>query len=179
MRDLGDERSHHGRVELGAGAALELGGRLGLGRATPVLTRSPVSAANASATKTIRAPSGIASPREPVRVAASVPALVVVQHPAGDRVDAEPIEDARADLWMPLDHASLGLAERALLREELVGHGELAEVAEADGRPLGSICSRSSPRAPAARVARSVTRRDATSPSSPASTASIRLAAAR
>src|SRR6266540_3840486 len=39
-----------------------------------------------------------------VGIAGAVPALMVVQHQVGDRVDAEAVELAEADLRMPLEH---------------------------------------------------------------------------
>ena len=56
------ERADDDRVELRAGAALELGHRLALGERL-AYTRSEVIASQASATKMMRAPSGISSPR--------------------------------------------------------------------------------------------------------------------
>ena len=72
---------------------------------------------------------------EPVGIAGPVPALVVVQHPLGDRVDAEALEHPEADLRMALEHHPLGIGERARLAQDLLGDGELAEVVQARGEP--------------------------------------------
>ena len=72
-------------------------------------------------------------PADPIRIAGAVPALVVVQHPVGDRVDAEALEHAEADLRVALEHEPLGLGERAGLAQDLLGDRELAEVVQAAG----------------------------------------------
>ena len=81
-----------------------------------------------------RAPSGMSSPCEAVRIAGAVPALVVVEHPVGDRVDAEALEHAEADLRMALEHEPLGVRERAGLAQDLLGDRQLAEVVQACGQ---------------------------------------------
>ena len=83
----------------------------------------------------MRAPSGIVVAAHPVRVAGAVPALVMVENPVGDRLDAEALEHAEADLRMALEHEPLGLAEHARLAEDLLGDGELAEVVQAGREP--------------------------------------------
>ena len=83
----------------------------------------------------MRAPSGIVLSGEPVGVAAPVPALVVVQHPVGDRLDAEALEHPVADLRVPLEHEPLRLGQRARLAEDLLRDRELAEVVQAAGEP--------------------------------------------
>ena len=103
----------------------------------------------------IRAPSGICSPLQPVGIAAAVPALVVVQHPLRDRLDAEALEHPVADLRMPLEHEPLRLVERARLAQDLLGDRELAQVVQAarEARQLdlrlvdAEPCVRSAPRA--------------------------------
>ena len=81
----------------------------------------------------IRAPSGISSPRQAVRVAGAVPALVVVENPVGDRLDAEALEHPVADLRVALEHHPLRLGERARLAQDLLRDRELAEVVQAGG----------------------------------------------
>ena len=103
----------------------------------------------------IRAPSGIRSAGRPVGVAGAVPALVVVQHPVGDGVDAEALEHPEADLRVALEHEALGLCQRRRLAEDLLGDRELAEVVQRAGEPdqldqlrVGAhAATRSSPRA--------------------------------
>src|SRR5207248_9966127 len=68
---------------------------------------------------------------QPVRVAVSVPPLVVVEHPVRNRLDSEALEHPVADLRVALKHEALGLVERAALPQDLFGDGELAEVVQA------------------------------------------------
>ncbi len=68
--------------------------------------------------------------REPVGVSAPVPAFVVVQHPRRDRFDAQRREHAVADLRVHGDRLVLRLGERARLAEDVLRHGDLAEVVQ-------------------------------------------------
>ena len=96
--------------------------------------RSVVIASKASQTATTRAPSGISSSREPVRVAAAVPALVARAHEPRDRAQRRRLEqDALADQWMAPHEAPLDRVERAGLVEDGVRNGDLADVAELRG----------------------------------------------
>ena len=70
-------------------------------------------------------------PRQAIRIAVPVPALVVVQDPVGDRLDAKAVEHAEADLRMPLQNEPLGVGERAGLPQDLLRNSELAQVVEA------------------------------------------------
>src|SRR5262249_27700358 len=93
-------------VELGAGAALELLDRL-VGRDAP-----PVDALGGHGVESIRDEDDPGAERdalagEAVGVAAAVPALVMVEHPVGDGVDAQAFEHPEADLRMPLEHHTL------------------------------------------------------------------------
>ena len=78
------------------------------------------------------------------RIARPVPALVVMQHPVGDRLDAEALEHAVADLRMTLEHEPLGVGQRARLAQDLLRDRELAEVVQARRR-AGSARSRRRP----------------------------------
>ena len=89
---------------------------------------------------------------EAVRIPRAVPALVVVQHPVGDRIDAEALEHAVADLRVPLNDEPLGVRQRAGLAQDLLGDRELAEVVQAAGEPRQLDLAR--PRARAARRSR-------------------------
>ena len=84
----------------------------------------------------IREPIGIASPGEPVRVAAAVPVLVVVQDPRVDRVDLEPVEDRVPQLRVRAHELSLGRrrAGRASSGSQS-GTRDLAEVVEQPCEP--------------------------------------------
>ena len=81
----------------------------------------------------MREPSGIASPPRAVWIAVPVPALVVVQDPGGDRLDAERVEHAKADLRMALEDEALGLVQGPGLKD-LLGDGELSEVVQGAGQ---------------------------------------------
>src|SRR5439155_22165028 len=72
---------------------------------------------------------------QPVRIAIAVPALVVVQHPVGDGLDAEALEHPIADLRMALEDEALRLVEIAGLAQDLLRDRELAEVVEARREP--------------------------------------------
>ena len=54
-----------------------------------------------------------------------------MEHPVGERVDAEALEHPVADLRVALEHEPLRLRERAGLAQDLLGDRELAEVVEA------------------------------------------------
>ena len=106
----------------------------------------------------MRAPSGIWSPGKPIRVTAAVPALVVVQDPVGDGVDAEALEHPEPDLRVALEDHPLRLGQRARLAQDLLRDRELAEVVQARGEPgeLDLFVGEAKP--PAMRAARSATR---------------------
>ena len=57
-----------------------------------------------------------------------------MQHPIGDRLDAEALEHAVADLWVALQDEPLRLVQRARLAEDLFRNRELAEIVEACGQ---------------------------------------------
>ena len=96
---------------------------------------------------------------EPGRIAGAVPALVMVQNPLGDGVDAEALEHAVADLRMTFEHEALRVGEWARLAQDLLGNRELAQVVQARGEAgqldlllVGGPCRS------ATRAARSATR---------------------
>src|SRR5258707_7504427 len=60
---------------------------------------------------------------------------MVVQHPFRDRLDAETLEHAVADLRMALQHQALRLVQRTRLTQDLLGNRELPEIVEAAGEP--------------------------------------------
>src|SRR5215208_5556208 len=68
-----------------------------------------------------------------VRITGAVPALVTVQHPLGDRVDAEALEHAIADLRVALEDETLAVRQGPRLAEDLLGHGQLSEIVQACG----------------------------------------------
>src|SRR3954469_3831967 len=131
-RELFGESAHDGRVELRVRALLELQERLLLGEPAAVRALGGHrvvrvgDADDASAERDLLA-------GQPVRIAGAVPALVVVQHPAGDRINAQALEHPVADLRMPFEHQPLLVAERARLPQDLLRDRELAEVAERAG----------------------------------------------
>jgi hypothetical protein len=57
----------------------------------------------------------------------------MVQNPLGDRVDAEALEHAIADLRMSFEHEPLRVGEWARLAQDLLGHRELSQVVKARG----------------------------------------------
>ena len=85
----------------------------------------------------IRAPSGI-FPAQPVRISGAVPALVMVEHPFGDRVDAEALEHSVADLGVALEDEALRRRQWTGLAQDLLRDRELAEVVEA-AREAGQL----------------------------------------
>src|SRR5262249_61630061 len=70
---------------------------------------------------------------EVARVAVAVPALVMVEDPRGDRLDAERVEHVLADLGMALEHLALARRQRPALAQDLLGDRELAEVVQLAG----------------------------------------------
>src|SRR5947209_4443480 len=123
------------RVELGAGAALELEQRLGW-RQTLVL----VDAAGRHRVEGVgdeqdaRGERDLGAPQT-VWIAVTVPALVVVEHPVRDPADTERVEHAEGDLGVPLDDLALCLAEGVGLAQDLLGDGDLADVVQDPGEP--------------------------------------------
>src|SRR5206468_2725637 len=61
----------------------------------------------------------------------AVPAFMVVQHPVGDRVDAEALEHPVSDLRMTLQHEPFGAGEGTRLAEDFLGDGELPQIVQA------------------------------------------------
>ena len=57
----------------------------------------------------------------------------MVQDEIGDRIDAEAVEHAKADLRVALEHEPLRVGQRARLAQDLLRNGELAEVVQAAG----------------------------------------------
>ncbi len=66
-----------------------------------------------------------------VWITGPVPALVVMQNPVGDRLDAEALQHAVPDLGMPLYDEPLGARQRRRLLQDLLGDRKLAEVVQA------------------------------------------------
>ncbi len=67
---------------------------------------------------------------EAERVAGAVPPLVVVQDPAIDRRDAQPLEQARAEHGVLAHHPQLVRIELARLLQDAVGDRDLAQVVQ-------------------------------------------------
>ena len=68
---------------------------------------------------------------QPLRIALAVPALVVAQDERRDRVgERHGADDLGADLRVNADLLELFLRERARLREDVLGHGQLADVVQ-------------------------------------------------
>ena len=128
--DAGEERGDDLGVELRAGAALDLRDRFleRERRAVEAVGRHRVEGVgdedDARAERDLLA-------GEAVGVALAVPALVMVQHPVGDRVDAEALEHPVADLRVPLEHEPLRVGQGCRLAQDLLGDRELAEVVQA------------------------------------------------
>ena len=106
LRDLGLERLDDVRVELRPGAALELAQRVRRGKAAPVDAVGRHRVVGVGDEEDPRAERDLLA-GEAVRVAGAVPALVVVEHPGRDGLDAERVEHAEADLGVPLEHEPL------------------------------------------------------------------------
>ena len=82
----------------------------------------------------IRLPIGIASPRDPIGVAAAVPALVLVAHDPGDAAQpGDRAQDALADDGVLLHQHPLVVVERPVLVQDRVGDADLADVVEEGG----------------------------------------------
>ena len=72
---------------------------------------------------------------EAARIAAAVPSLVMTENQRRDRIGKRHRrDDVGADLRVGLDLLELFRRERARLRENVVGYGELADVVEQRGR---------------------------------------------
>ena len=79
----------------------------------------------------MRAPSGISSPFKPGGIALAVPALVVAEDQRRHRIrERHAADDLGADLRVDADLLELFLRQRAGLREDVLGHGELADVVQ-------------------------------------------------
>src|SRR3954468_6639318 len=128
--DAGEERGDDFRIELRAGAPLDLRDRLFEAEGGPV---EPVGSHrvegvghedDACAARDVL-------PGKTVGVAVVVPALVVMEDPVGDRVDAEALEHAVADLRMALEQEPLRVGQCCGLAQDLLRDRELAEVVQA------------------------------------------------
>ena len=121
------QRRHHPRVELRAGAAFELRTRLG-GRQR--LAVGPVDPERVPGVAGQHDPRGQRDrlAREAVRIAVAVPALVRVPDRGRDRVEAgQRAQDALADRGMRVDERPLLLLEPARLVQQAVGDADLAD----------------------------------------------------
>ena len=99
-------------------------------------TASDVIASKASATPSSRASIGISSPARLVRVAAAVPALVVVEHVRQGRAEVlDALDQPRAGNRMRPDLSQLRLGQRAGLAEHARVDGDLADVVERRAEP--------------------------------------------
>ena len=132
--ELLGERGDHGRVELSSGTALELGERLLLLEPPAVDAVGGHRVVGVDDEDDPRAERDLLG-REPIRVPGAVPALVVMEDPVGDGVDAEAVQHPEADLRMALEDEPLGAGQRAGLAEDLLGDRELAEVVQAAREP--------------------------------------------
>ena len=132
--DLFEQRSDDHRVELLAGAAQDLVARLGLGlgRAVGPGVRHRVPRVGGEDDPR---PERDALSRQLRRHAAPVPALVVVQHPRRHGLDVEREQHPVADRRVTLEHVLLAPRERARLAQDLLGHGELADVVQPAREP--------------------------------------------
>ena len=84
----------------------------------------------------MRAPSGISSPLQPGRIAAAVPPLVVAQDERRHRIrERDAGDDVGADLRVNADLLELFGRQRTRLGEDVLRHGELADVVQQRGRP--------------------------------------------
>jgi hypothetical protein len=126
----GEERLDDARVELRPGAALEL-------RAGGLLVERP--AVRPVAHERVPGVAGEHDPRrqrdrvarQPVGVAAAVPALVLVAHGRGHRLQAgERPQDALADHGVLAHQLPLAGVEPARLVQHAVGHADLADVVQ-------------------------------------------------
>ena len=76
---------------------------------------------------------------EPLRVALAVPALVVAQNERRHRVrERHRADDLGADLGVDADLLELLLRQRSRLRQDVLGHGQLADIVE-QGRRLHAL----------------------------------------
>ncbi len=125
-----DERARQLGVELGAGAALQLDERLLDGERRPVRARrghGVEGVGDAEQPRLERDP----VPAQPVRVAAAVPALVVVEHVRQRRLEVlEALDEPRARDRVAANLLELLLAQRAGLAEHARVDGDLADVVE-------------------------------------------------
>ena len=79
----------------------------------------------------MRAPRGISSAAEPGWIPLAVPALVVAEDERRHRIGKRhPADDLGADLRVDADLLELFLGERPRLRQDVLGHGELADVVQ-------------------------------------------------
>ena len=97
---------------------------------------------------------------QPLRIALAVPPLVVAQdqrrHRVGERHGGD---DLRADLRVDADLLELFLRERSRLRQDVLGHGELADVVQQRGCLDALDLALGSPRPSARPAAYTCTRR--------------------
>ena len=79
----------------------------------------------------MRAPSGISSPFEPGGIALAVPALVVAEDQRRHRIrERHAADDLGADLRVDADLLELFLRQRPGLRQDVLGHRQLADVVQ-------------------------------------------------
>ena len=79
----------------------------------------------------MRAPSGISSPFEAARVALAVPPLVVAENQRRHGIrKRHAADDLGADLRVDADLLEFLLRERPGLRQDVLGHGQLADVVQ-------------------------------------------------
>ncbi len=126
----GAEDVDHLRIELGAGVVAQLMKGLGVGQCRavgPVVDHGVVRIGDRDDARADRDLVAL----QAVRVAASVEALVVVEHHRDGLAQARRLlQDDLADAGMLADRLPLLVAERGGLVEDLVGDGDLAEIVE-------------------------------------------------
>ncbi len=124
------QRRHDPRVELGAGAALELDARLGDRERSAVGTIGDERVPGVAGQHDPRGERDRLA-REAVGVAAAVPALVRVAHGGGDRLEArQRAQDPLAGHRVLVHQRPLGLVEPAGLVQHAVGDAELPDAVQ-------------------------------------------------
>src|SRR4051812_47462820 len=118
--DAGEECGDDFRIELRAGAPLDLRDRLFEAEGGPV---EPVGSHRVESVghEDDACAARDVLPGKTVGVAVAVPALVVMEDPLGDRVDAEALEHAVADLRMALEDEPLRVGQCCGLAQAVVG----------------------------------------------------------
>src|SRR3954447_23946587 len=117
--DAGEERGDDFRIELRARTPLDLRDRL------LEAERGPVEAVGSHRVEGVSHEDDACAernvlPGKTVRVAVAVPALVVVEDPVGDRVDAEALEQGVADRRMALGREPLRVGQSCGLAQDLL-----------------------------------------------------------